>query len=97
MSVVRSYRLTITDGARETLREALDDLEAAAALIDGFEGAELLQDLGDSKTFEFRETWASVDHHAKSGDLIPRTIFKALMQCLAAPPEAKTMAVIPIR
>ena len=97
MPIVRNYRLIIADGAEGSLREALGDLTSAAAQIAGFEGAELLQDVADPKTFEFRETWTSVDHHAKSGELMPRHIFKALMQCLARPPEATTMAIIPIR
>lgn len=97
MSIVRSYRLTLADGAQDSLRKTLDALESAVATIDGFEGAELLQDLGDQKLFEFRETWTSLDHHARSGALIPRHLFKELMQCLASPPEATTMALVPIR
>lgn len=87
MSVIRQYSLEVAEGAGDSFRQALRDLVEALATISGFEGADLSQDLYRREMFVFREHWSSVTDHEAGGKQIPKILFTALMQSLAAPPS----------
>jgi quinol monooxygenase YgiN len=87
MGIARHYTLNAAEGKADRLLGVIADLVAALGGIEGYQGAELLRDVGQPGRFVFIEKWASVEAHKAGGAQLPKAVVSALMETLAGPPE----------
>jgi len=63
--------------------------------ISGFEGVDLLREVGNADRFVFIEKWSSIETHKNAALLLPNDALAPLMATLAGRPEACYLDYLP--
>ena len=85
MALVHSYRMIAGDGKEGALASALEALGEAVKCIAGSQGAMVLRDRKETRTFLFLEFWDSEESRKAAGSQLPKDVMGRIMAALGGP------------
>jgi heme-degrading monooxygenase HmoA len=85
MALVHSYAMIAKAGSEDALAGALEALGEAVKGIAGSQGAMVLRDRKEARTFLFLEFWDSEESRKAAGAQLPKDVMGRIMAALGGP------------
>jgi len=89
---VKHYQLRATETSGLALCDALRHLAQTVVAVEGALSVDVYQDVDERKRFILVERWLSEASYVNASQQIDKSVFKAVLAQLDAPPEQATLA-----